>query len=249
MGIIWKAICIRIKLFMNLQLPLTLGLKDSAVFANFIAGANSEILSFLQTYPSNKSAPLVYLWGEPGCGKTHLLQALCQTASERGESAVYLPMHMVSEFPCEALLGLEQTALICIDDVDAVAGSVDWEDALLRLYVRAHESGCALAVAGNNMIGELGLKLPQLASRLQWGMVFQVKSLTEDDKLTALELRAKRRGAKLPPESARYLLKHYGADSGQLFDALDRLDKASLAAKRRLTIPFIRSVLVPSDDA
>ena len=231
------------------QLPLTLGLKDSAVFANFVAGGNREILSFLQGYPISKTAPLVYLWGEPGCGKTHLLQALCQAASERGEAAVYLPMHMMSDFPYEALTGLEQTALICIDDINAVAGLVDWEDALLRLYVRAHASGCALAMAGNTMVGQLELKLPQLVSRLQWGLVFQLKPLPEADKLTALELRAKRRGVKLPPESARYLLKHYATDTGQLFDALDRLDKASLAAKRRVTIPFIRTVLARSESS
>jgi len=233
---------------MSLQLPLSLGLKDSAVFSNFIADGNDEALSFLQAYPTTHNAPLVYLWGESGCGKTHLLQALCQAAGERGEAAVYLPMRMVSEFPREALSGLEQTALICIDDINAVAGDVAWEDALLRLYVRAHGSGCALAVAGNDLIGQLGLKLPQLVSRLQWGLVFQLKPLTAASKLKALELRAKRRGVKLPPESARYLLKHYGEVCGPLFEALDRLDKASLAAKRRLTIPFIRTVLTRPDE-
>jgi DnaA family protein len=228
---------------MSLQLPLSLGLKDSAVFANFVADGNAEAFAFLQAYPTTQNAPLIYIWGEPGCGKTHLLQALCQTVSERGDAAVYLPMRMVAEFPREALNGLEQTALICIDDIDAVAGDVGWEDALLRLYVRAHGNGCALAIAGNDLIGQLGLKLPQLSSRLQWGLAFQLKTLDNDAKLKALELRAKRRGVKLPPDSARYLLKHYGEASGALFDALDQLDKASLAAKRRLTIPFIRSVL------
>ena len=228
---------------MSTQLPLALHLKDGAVFANFIAGANHAAVAFLQDYAALTSAPLVYLWGEPGCGKSHLLQALCQAASERGEAAVYLPMRILAEHSRESLNGLEQMAVICIDDIDVIAGSVDWEDALLRLFVRAHSAASVLAISGNKGVARLGLKLPQLESRLHWGMVFQLQPLTDSDKLSALELRAKRRGCNLPPESARYLVRHYGADTVQLFEALDRLDQASLAAKRRLTVPFMRLIL------
>ena len=228
---------------MSTQLPLALTLKDGAVFANFVAGANREALSFLQESATLKSTPLVYLWGEPGCGKSHLLQALCQAASERGEAAVYLPMRMLVEHPQDSLNDLEQMAVICIDDIDAIAGSVDWEDAFLRLFVRAHSAACVLAVAGNKTVNRLGLKLPQLESRLQWGMVFQLQPLIDDDKLSALLLRAKRRGCNLSLASARYLVRHYGADTEQLFALLEYLDQASLVAKRRLTIPFIRFAL------
>lgn len=229
---------------MNAQLPLALGLKDSAGFASFISGANAELVAFLQSYDASDSAtPLVYLWGDPGSGKTHLLQALCQAASERDDAAVYLPMCLMADFPQEALLGLEEMTLICIDDLDVVAGNVAWEDALLRLFVRAHSNHCLIAMAGSQRVTDLGLKLPQLVSRLQWGLAFQVKQLTESDKLHALELRAQRRGVQLPLASARYLVKHYGAATEQLFAALEQLDQASMVAKRRLTIPFIRSVL------
>lgn len=230
---------------MGLQLPLSLGLRDSAVFANFVAGANAEALDYLQRCFGRGNEPLVYLWGESGSGKSHLLQALCHSAGAVGESAVYLPLQRSAEFPCEALNGLEAMAVVCLDDVDAVAGQLDWERALLGLFERVHASGCALAVTAGSPAGELDLRLPQLGSRLAWGMTFQLRPLTETGKLEALRIRARRRGLELGAEAARYLVRHYGADGAVLFDILERLDRASLVAKRRLTIPFIRAVLNP----
>lgn len=229
---------------MSGQLPLAINLKDGAEFASFLSGANREAVVFLQNLPqSADNINLVYLWGEAGCGKSHLLQAVCHAASARSEMAVYLPMRLLVQHSHEALEDLEQVAVICIDDIDMIAGLAQWEDALLRLYVRAQREGCVFVVAARAAINQLGLQLDALQSRLHWGMVFQLQPLNETGKLAALTLRAERRGIKLPPESARYLLRHYGQDSGRLFAILAQLDQASLAAKRRLTIPFIKSAL------
>lgn len=228
---------------MGRQLPLGIGLRDSAVFANFIAGTNDEVLDYLQRCFGHGNAPLTYLWGDSGTGKSHLLQALCHAAGDRGEPAVYLPLRRASEFPFEALNGLEAVSVVCLDDVDAIAGQLDWERTLLQLFERIHASGGALAVTAARPPGETGLRLPQLGSRLSWGMTFQLRPLDDAQRLRALDLRARRRGMALNSDVLRYLVRHYGGDSHTLFQALEQLDQASLIAKRRLTIPFIRSVL------
>lgn len=228
---------------MSGQLPLSIGLRDSAVFASFVAGPNAEALDYMQRCFGRGHEPLAYLWGNSGTGKSHLLQALCHAAGDRNESAVYLPLRRSSEFPYEALSGLEAISVVCLDDIDAVSGQLDWERTLLQLFERIHASGGALAVTANRPPGEVGLRLPRLGSRLAWGMTFQLHTLDDEQRQQALNLRARRRGMALHDGVARYLVSHYGSDSHTLFEALEQLDQASLVAKRRLTIPFIRSVL------
>lgn len=232
---------------MAVQLPLTLGLRDNARFDSFVAGGNGAALDYMQRCFGGGNEPLLYLWGEAGSGKSHLLQALCHAAGGRDQAAVYLPLRRAAEFPCEALGGLESMAVICLDDIDAIAGQLDWERALLGLFERVHASGCGLAITARAAAKDLGLRLPQLHSRLAWGMTFQLQPLTAEQRQHALQLRARRRGIELGATAARYLVRHYGDHSGALFAALERLDRASLVAKRRLTIPFIRSVLEPSE--
>lgn len=228
---------------LNPQLTLTLKLKDSATFASYWAGPNAEILAHLRQLIGSARQPAVYLWGVPGCGKSHLLQALCHAAGEQNSAAVYLPMRMADRFPREALQGLENVEMVCIDDIQAIAGDPDWELAFIHLFERIGETGAGLVVAGNAIPAELGFKLPQLASRLSWGLAFQLQPLSDADKLSALQLRASRRGIELPLESGRYLVRHYGQTMSDLYHALESLDQASLAAKRKLTIPFIRAAL------
>ena len=227
------------------QLPLALGLKDSAVFANFVAAENAEAVAYLQGLVDTDSTPPVYLWGENASGKSHLLQALCHAAGERSEAAVYLPMQEVISYPYESLQGLENMRLVCIDDIDAIAGHVNWEAAVLRLFERAHSNRCLLVLTATALVNDIGLRLPQLASRLAWGLVYHLKPLTQDNDALeqALLIRAERRGIQLADAATRYLLRHYGQNAEILFSSLDRLDQASLIAKRRLTVPFIRSIL------
>ena len=225
------------------QLPLSLGLKDSTVFANFVAGPNAEVLDYLQNLNDAALSPCIYLWGAPVTGKTHLLQAICHAAGQRGQASVFLPLSAHDEFPVDALQGLETIEFVCIDDIHAIAGHLDWETALMNLYDRTQEAGHHLIITGTSVPAQARLQLPHLASRLAWGLIFQLKALDDAEKQQALSLRAQRRGVSLPQESVRYLVRHHGADISALLDTFDRLDQASLAAKRRLTVPFIRSVL------
>ena len=232
---------------MSLQLPLTLGRKANTDFASYVPGANGEALEYLCRLPENPKGPGVYLWGDSGTGKSHLLQAICHAAGARGAAAAYLPMQAADQFPCEVLDGLEDVGLVCIDDIHAIAGRHAWESAFVGLFERIRRNGGSLVITGAALPADLGLNLPQLVSRLMGGLMFQLQPLDEANKLTALQLRAARRGLELSPEVGRYLVRHYGRDTTTLFAALDILDRASLVAQRRLTIPFVRLTIKEAD--
>ena len=233
---------------MHTQLPLTLGLKDGATFAAYFPGVNTEVLAHLQRWIERPGVHGIYLWGESGVGKSHLLQAACNAAGEQGRAAVYLPMEAIAEFSVELLQGMETMSMVCIDDIHLIAGRPVWEQALVRLIERIQQAGGGLLMAGAAAPPELGLELPQLVSRLCGGLLFRLRMLDEEAKLQALDLRAARRGLQLSPAAGRYLVRHYGGDTATLFSALEALDKASLVAKRRLTIPFVKTVLQAAQD-
>jgi DnaA family protein len=221
------------------QLPLRIGLRDSATFANFLPASNAQALHALQ----QQNEPFIYLWGPSGSGKSHLMQAACHAVTEAGGSAVYLPLAELSPMSPELLDGMEQMQLVCIDEVDSIAGNGSWEQALFHLYNRLRDSGNRLVVAGRASPMALGLNLPDLVSRLGWGPVYQLQLLSDEEKAAALRLRAAQRGMEMPPEVASYLLNRAPRDMQALFALLDELDEVSLAAQRRLTIPFVREII------
>jgi DnaA family protein len=228
------------------QLPLQIRFRAGMTFAEFVPGRNAEAVAWLRD--GFAAGQGVYLWGGAGTGKTHLLQAVCRAAAERGEPVVYLSLRQRAELAPAVLEGLEALALVCIDDVDAIAADPAWETALFHLYNRVRERGGRIAVAGAAAPRNLGLGLPDLATRLGWGLVFQLHPLTDAEKAQALRLRARARGMAMPEAVAHYLLQRHARDLTALFGLLERLDRASLAAQRRLTVPFVREV-AGEDDA
>ncbi len=226
---------------MTVQLPLAIGLRDDAAFANFYPGKNAEAVKCIkESVTGRHSEGSIFVWGGAGTGKSHLLQAVCRIATEAGFSAAYLPLAAADEFAPDILEGLEALSLVCIDDIHHVAGRPDWETALFHLYNRMFESGAQLIVAANANIPQLGIGLPDLSSRLAWGFAFHLHALDEEEKLAALRLRACQRGMQLPPEVGSYLIRRCPRDMVSLFELLERLDAATLAAQRKLTVPFVR---------
>ncbi len=217
------------------QLPLRLTLRDSATFDNFVDSGNELALQALCQGRDDS----IYLWGPPACGKSHLLQAACHAARE---GAMYLPLTALATGP-ELFTGLESRPVVAIDDLDVIAGDAALETALFHLYNRIRERGGRLLLAASRSPAALGMTLPDLVTRLGWGLVFRLHPLDDDGRRRALQLRAERRGFDLPDEVADYLLRRHARDMNSLFALLDRLDEASLAAQRRLTIPFVRALL------
>lgn len=221
------------------QLPLRIGLRDSATFANFFPGPNAALCHTLQ----EGMEPFVYLWGSAGSGKTHLLQAACHAVTEQGGTAIYLPLGEPEGLLPQMLEGMERMSLVCLDDLQNVVGDSEWEQALFHLYNRLRDSGNRLVTAATATPAALQIRLADLVSRLGWGPVYQMQPLSDEEKSTVLQQRAANRGMAMPPEVASYLLSRASRDTHALFGLLDRLDEVSLAAQRKLTIPFVREII------
>lgn len=228
---------------MQLQQPLALNLVDEKTFTNFFTSSETEkVVSYLKTYTTEREH-FVFLWGEAGVGKTHLLQALCLQAEKNNTLSFYLSLNAPYLTP-DILQGLEHYQLIALDNLEAVAGMKAWEDALFHFYNQTQSANQKLIIAARHRPDWLKIALPDLLSRLQWGLTFQLKPLSDADKKTALCQRAKNRGMHLPDNCANYLLQQGPRDFNALFDLLDLLEKASLTNQRKLTIPFIRQFIV-----
>ena len=222
------------------QLVLPLRLADHAVFASFLDNGNETLVATLAGIAAGKIGQGCWLWGARATGKTHLLQAVCEKAGDR---SVYLPLKMLAEAGPAMLDGLASRELICIDDVEQVAGAQDWDVALFNLFNEMQETGSQLVVAARAAPRECGFALADLTSRMSRLPVFQLQALDEQQRAAALQLRARHRGLELPDETAAYMLRRSRRDMASLYELLDKLDLEALRAKRRLTIPFVRDVL------
>lgn len=219
------------------QLPLGIALREAATLEGFVAGANAEALTALRHLQAGER---LYLHGPPGTGKTHLLQGACR---EAGGRAAYLPLRELAGHSPEVLAGLDALERVCLDEVDSVAGDRAWEEALVGFLDRLRAQGTTVLSAGPRPADELGLTLSDLASRLGWGAVYALQPLDDAGKHRLLQQRAVARGLEMPDEVATFLIRRAPRDVPALLGLLDRLDRASMAAQRRLTVPFVKNAL------
>lgn len=225
------------------QLPLGFVLRDDATFASFLPNGNEQILNALAKHIQGIGDHFIYVWGSIGSGRSHLLQATCHAAQEYRQTALYLPLEDYNTLSIELLNGLEHIDLVCIDDIEKIATNPIWEEQLFHLFNRIRANGKRLIIAADAPPTSLKIILPDLKSRLSWGVVYQLNSLDDDQKLAALQLRAQIRGLDLEAAVGKFLLRRFTRNMAQLFMVLEQLDQASLAEQRRLTIPFVKEVL------
>ncbi|HVN41551.1 MAG TPA: DnaA regulatory inactivator Hda [Steroidobacteraceae bacterium] len=222
------------------QLPLSVRLRDAARLASFVPGRNAEICSILGG-PCARWPRTLWLWGRAGTGKTHLLQAACAAVGERGGAAAFFDLTQTAD--SAVLQGCEGLELVCLDGLDAVAADPAWNAAIFRLHTLMQDGAGRLVVSSEAPPAQVPIALADLRSRLLAASVHQLHDLDEAGQVAALQLRAARRGLELSAEAALYLLHRLPRDTASLFSMLDELDEASLAAQRRLTIPFLRAAL------
>lgn len=222
------------------QLVLPLRLDDHAVFSSFLADGNEALVGTLVALADGGPGHGCWIWGAPSTGKTHLLQAVCDRA---GDQSVYLPLSIIADAGPQLFDGLESRALVCIDDLDRVAGEADWEQGLFNLINQLVDGGGQLLIAANTAPRECPITLADLASRLSRLPVFHLHSLNDEQRVAALQLRAGHRGLELPDDAARYLIRRSRRDMTSLYALLDKLDLEALRAQRKLTVPFVRDVL------
>jgi DnaA-homolog protein len=228
------------------QLPLGVRIPDRAVFATFLPARNAEVRAHLERLASGALAGTAWVCGPYGTGKSHLLQAACVAASETMRAG-YFPLSQLHTLGPEVLEGAAQLDCLCLDDLDGVIGNLDWEHALFGIFREIDERGARLIVSAARPPSLMEWALPDLGSRFTAAMVFQLRALDEEEQQEALRLRAHTRGFELPDETSRWLQRRFPRDMRALYELLDTLDEAALVAQRRLTVPFIRSVLREQD--
>jgi DnaA family protein len=225
------------------QLALDLKLADFALLDTFHAGPNVAVLSAVRHAATESGQQVAWIWGADGSGRSHLLQAAVAAAAAAGHACAWLPLateYLLSPGMLEGMGGLD---LLCVDDVDVIAGEAEWERALFRVFEELRNNNGRLLVTASTPANEVPFKLPDLASRLASGPTWKLHSMNDEDLLAALQLRSHWRGLELPDETGDYLLRRVERSSTALFTLLDKLHQAALVAQRRLTVPFVRSVL------
>ncbi|MDA7968363.1 MAG: DnaA regulatory inactivator Hda [Gammaproteobacteria bacterium] len=213
--------------------------ESESSFASFYAGENAALLEELRRISRGaRAVRVLYFWGDAGSGKSHLLHACCRHARALRRPHAYWPAAGAPPDAAQA----DPRALVCIDDFHAAAADDAWQAALLGLYEKLRLHG-GLVVAADRPVNELQLRLKDLESRLLSGGVIRMRRLSERDRLAALRARARSKGFELSDQALHFMLARHSRDTASLFSLLERIDSASLAAQRKITVPFIKSLL------
>ncbi len=225
------------------QLVLSVHLRADATFDNFEFSARQKDLGQgLRAFARGEGDEAQwYLWGAEETGKTHLAQAVCHAAADAGLTSVYLPLGELAGVRADCLEGMENVAVLALDDVDRVWLDDEWSSSLFALINQAREGKTRLLFTATARPPEE--VLADLRSRLLWGPVYRLLRLEDQELAGLLKRSAQARGFSLGEAEVRYLLRHGPRHPRALVAAIDRLDQASLRAKRRITVPFIRSAL------
>lgn len=224
------------------QIPLPLEPRRSGGLDDFVPGANGAVLEAVRDVAAAPERSL-FLAGPTGSGKTHLLNGACLAARAHGRSAFYLGLRNLDEDATGSLQGLESLDLVCLDDLHCVAGSAAWEEGLFHLINRLRGHGGSLLVASRERLRRLPLGLPDLASRLAWGLRLELQPLEDADKREVLERHARSLGIELPPEVGDYLLNRGARDMATLVGLVTRLQQAAFREKRAVTVPLARRLM------
>jgi DnaA family protein len=244
------------------QLPLTLRWPAQQSFDMFVPGDSGSALAAVRA-AAQGDTPWVFLAGPPGSGKSHLLLAACAFASAHRRSAQYLSLakkgsdsifretvkkpesvgQKMESDPFFTIRDLGGSDLLALDDVHAIAGQRDAEHALFDLYNRCKMEKSTLLFAAVAPPAQLGLGLPDLLSRLAGCTQALLKPLDDTARRHAVRQRAQARGLDLDDNVLDWLFAHTARDLGSLSALLERIDRAALAAQRRVTVPFLRRLL------
>lgn len=230
------------------QLTLSVQLPDDETFDSFQSESNQMVVKQLthfldQITVAEKSVHSLYLFGLAGVGKSHLIHASCVYADALGLTSLCLSFSELTQLSVDVLDGLENFDLVCLDDIQLIAGNTAWQQGIFDLYNRLVEQNKCLIITGDQSVSKLNISLPDLVSRLSWGLTEQLKPLTDIEKSFALQYRAQQRGLLLGHEVTSFLINRLSRDMKSLLAALEQLDQASIREQRRITIPFVKDIL------
>lgn len=231
------------------QIPLAFKFRDEISISGFHTGLNGHVLNHLQQLSdsgdsTNFQDRLIFCWGESGCGKSYLLQAFCKQLHESGKTVSYFSCKHIDDIQPAMLEGLDKVDLLAIDDIDTVAGDEIWELALFGYLRRWSESPGMLLLSAVSKPTDIQFRLPDLKSRLSgWPVVYQLHTLQDSDKLKVLQNYAKTRGLEFGDEVGNYMLTRFPRNLKSMLDLLEKADIAAMSQQRKLTIPFLKTLI------
>lgn len=228
---------------MSIQFPLQFEFQSNQGFNTFYPASNQEIVTELQDLISGAGEQQIFLYGGEGQGKSHLLQACCQLAHEKGMNPFYYPFNKKNLPTLSMFDGLEEVKLVCFDDVNEITGDLDWEQTFLNFLNQHLENNNRLILAARLHPEDIEVKLPELKSLLNAGLALKLKALEEDEIVAALIHKASYMGITISEKVGHFLVTHYACDMPSMWILLGQLDKATLSAQRKLTIPFLKQIL------
>lgn len=228
-----------------IQLTLPIHQIDDETLDNFYAENSLLLLDSLRQNFVQVQQPFFFVWGTKSSGKSHLLKAVSNHYLLNQRAASYIPLNKSHYFAPTVLDNVDQLDLICLDDLQVVAGNEEWELALFNVFnvIREQKRKTLLLISADRSPNQLAITLPDLRSRLNWGEVYQLNALNDDQKRLVLQRNAYQKGIELSDEVANFLLKRLDRDLETLSAHLAHLDQASLQAKRNLTVPFVKEIL------
>ena len=225
------------------QLPLQFEFTANQTFEDFFPDTHLEIINHLQKASAGLGEQQIFLWGPSGLGKSHLLQACCHKAQSLDFSSFYFSFSALELPDPELLMGLEVFDMVCLDNIEQIAGYTAWESAFFNFFNQHRDQGHRLIMSADCPPNQIAIQLPDLKTRLNWGLTLKLQSLSDHDKIKALIFKADKMGFEISAQVGHFLLSHYERDLPALWVLLTKLDQASLAAKRKLTIPFLKQIL------
>ena len=226
------------------QLPLKLAVSRARRFTNFeVVPDNAELVDAVRRIATEQVPQRVLIAGDAGSGKSHLLEAASEAASAGGDAVAFVPMRDWRSQCVDAVRGLGRSGLVCIDDIDAVAGDRRWEEALLALVEASAPRGTRMLVSACAAPANIPFELADLRSRLSAATLYRLRELDDESRARALRRHASGRGIEIPDDVVGYVLARHRRDMPSLVALLDRLDYHSLSRQRRLTVPFVRGLI------
>ena len=221
------------------QIPLDVSLSEYMTFETFYLGPNKSVVDSLR----DEKNQLIWLAGLEGFGKTHLLHAFLNSHEHENKKVLYLPMSESQDFTPDILDNLAQYDLVAIDDIENIIGDMTWEEQLLKFYEDSYSTRNKILITANDTPKGLNFLLPDLLSRFNLALIERLRPMNEDEMIKAILIHSKARGFDLPEDSAKYLINRVPRDVSVLVDMIKLLDYESLSMQRKLTIPFIKTVL------
>jgi DnaA family protein len=225
------------------QLTLQFEHNAEQSFASFYTGDNLELVQHLKNIANKTGEQQLFIWGAEGTGKSHLLQACCQSAYKNGLTAFYLNLSSNHLADPSILDGLESFDLVCLDNIQHCSNITVWELELFNFYNRLRANDSCLVISGNCPPKFLIIQLEDLKTRLAWGLTLKLHELSDENLIAAFTCKAKYLGLDIPVAVGEFIKKNHTRNSSSLWHFLPKIEQATLAAKRKISIPFLKELL------